>query len=81
MDGIDTTWNRVPGGAEIGQQADEIIARFNPQDPAASVPALLKLRSTLAALPARDSVVAGKRALLDKILQACLGLEIQTDDS
>jgi LmbE family N-acetylglucosaminyl deacetylase len=79
MDGIDTTWNRVPGGAEIGKLADDIIAQFNPQDPAASVPALLKLRGQLAALLANDSVVAGKRALLDRILQACLGLEIQTE--
>jgi LmbE family N-acetylglucosaminyl deacetylase len=78
MDGIDTTWNRVTGGAEIGRLADEIISQFNPQDPAASVPALLKLKSQLAALPAHDSVVNGKRALLDRILQSCLGLEVET---
>jgi LmbE family N-acetylglucosaminyl deacetylase len=78
MDGIETTWNRVPGGAEIGTIADEIISKFNPQDVAASVPKLLELKKQLAALSAHDSVVDGKRALLDKILQACLGLEIQT---
>jgi len=78
MDGVDTTWNRVPGGAEIGGQADEIIAQFNPQDPAASVPALLKLRTLLAALPNTDPVVVEKRAQLDRILQACLGLEVET---
>jgi LmbE family N-acetylglucosaminyl deacetylase len=78
LDGVDTTWSRVSGGAEIGKLADEVIAQFNPQDVAASVPALLKLRSQLAALPAKDSVVAEKRAQLDHILQACLGLEIET---
>ena len=78
MDGIDTTWSRVPGGAEIGKLADEIIAQFNPQGPVASVPALLKLKSQLAALPAQDSVVAEKRAQLDRILQASLGLETET---
>jgi LmbE family N-acetylglucosaminyl deacetylase len=78
LDGIDTTWSRVPGGAEIGKLADEIIAQFNPQDAAASVPALLKLRSQLAALPGKDSVVVEKRAQLDHILQSCLGLEIET---
>src|ERR1700677_2633704 len=31
LDGLDTTWSRVPGGAGIGTQADEIIAQFNPQ--------------------------------------------------
>jgi LmbE family N-acetylglucosaminyl deacetylase len=78
LDGVDTTWSRVPGGAEIGKLADEVIAQFNPQDAAASVPALLKLKSQLAALPGKDSVVAEKRAQLDHILQSCLGLEIET---
>jgi LmbE family N-acetylglucosaminyl deacetylase len=78
LDGVDTTWSRVSGGAEIGKLADEVIAQFNPQDAAASVPALLKLKSQLAALPAKDSIVAEKRAQLDHILQACLGLEIET---
>lgn len=78
LDGIDTTWNRVPGGAEIGKQADEIISAFNPQDVSASVPALLKLHADLAALSVKDPVVDEKRAQLDGILRACLGLEVTT---
>jgi LmbE family N-acetylglucosaminyl deacetylase len=78
LDGVDTTWGRVPGGAEIGKQADEIIAQFNPQDPAASVSALLKLHGLLAALSSTDPVVAEKRAQLDQILQDCLGLSVET---
>jgi LmbE family N-acetylglucosaminyl deacetylase len=78
LDGVDTTWGRVPGGAKIGTLADEIIAQFDSQNPAASVPDLLKLREELAGLPIDDSVVDEKRAQLDRILQACLGLEVQT---
>ncbi len=79
LDGIDTTWNRVSGGAEIGKLADAVIADFNPQDVSASVPALLKLRGLLlGGLPANDSVVEEKRAQLDHILQSCLGLEVET---
>jgi len=78
LDGVDTTWGRVEGGAEIGKLAEEIIARFDSQNPAASVPALLKLRGELAALPTSDPVVTEKRGQLDRILQACLGLEVQT---
>jgi LmbE family N-acetylglucosaminyl deacetylase len=78
MDGIDTTWARVPGGAEVGTLADEAIAKFDPQNPAASVPALLTLRSRLGALATKDPVVIEKRAQLDRILQACLGLEVET---
>ena len=78
MDGIDATWNRVPGGAEIGRLADEIISQFNPQDAAASVPSLLKLKSNLAALQSKDSIVVEKAAQLDRILQNCLGLSVVT---
>ena len=78
LDGIDTTWNRGPGGAEIAILADTVIAEFNPQAVAASVPALLKLRSLLAALPGKDSVVMEKSAQLDRILQSCLGLQVAT---
>ncbi len=77
MDGIDTTWARIPGGAAIGRAAGDIIAAFNPQNPAASIPALLSLRTRLAALPA-DPIVEEKQAQLDRILQACLGLTAMT---
>jgi LmbE family N-acetylglucosaminyl deacetylase len=77
MDGIDTTWGRVPGGAEVGRMADDLIAHFRPEDPSASVPALLALKSRLTSLPA-DPVVDEKRAQLDRILQACLALHVET---
>jgi LmbE family N-acetylglucosaminyl deacetylase len=77
LDGVDTTWNRVPGGAEIARSIDEAIATFNAQDPAAGVPALLAIRRRLAGLPV-DPVVSDKRAQLDRIIQACLGLEVDT---
>ncbi len=80
MDGIDTSWKRVAGGDAVLKSTDEIIANFKPDDVSASVPALLKMRNQLAALPHSqlDSVFVEKRALLDGILQACLGLEVQT---
>jgi LmbE family N-acetylglucosaminyl deacetylase len=77
MDGIDLTWARVPGGAEIGALAAGALAQFKPDNPAASVPALLAIRAKLAALPA-DPLVADKRTQLDRILQACLGLKVET---
>ncbi len=77
LDGVDTSWSRVPGGAEVGKMAEELISQFNAQDPAASVPGLLKLRRALIQLPA-DRVVDQKRKQLDHILQSCLGLEVET---
>src|SRR5206468_10630077 len=77
LDGVDTTWNRVPGGAEIGRLTGEAIARFKPEDPTASVPALLTPRRRVSVLP-MDPVVSDKRQQLDRIIQACLGLEVET---
>lgn len=77
MDGIDLTWTRVPGGAEIGRLATNALAVFKAEDPSASVAALLVIRTKLAALPA-DPVVDDKRTQLDRILAACLGLTIET---
>lgn len=77
MDGVDTTWARFPGGAEIGRLTAATIAQFKNEDPAASVPALLAVRKALATLPA-DPVIDDKRAQLDRILQACLGLTVET---
>jgi LmbE family N-acetylglucosaminyl deacetylase len=77
MDGVDLTWSRVPGGTDIGRLADEVLTQFKPVDPAASVPALLAIRAKLAALPT-DPLVADKRAQLDRVLQACLGLKVET---
>lgn len=77
VDGIDLTFARFAGGGELAKLADDAVTGFNAADPAASVPALLVLRSKLAVLPS-DPVVADKRAQLDRILQACLGLTVET---
>jgi len=77
MDGIDTTWARVTGGAEIIPLLDDALAQFNPADPSASVPALLALRTKLLALPT-EALVLDKRRDLDRIIQHCLGLAVET---
>jgi hypothetical protein len=78
LENVNTNWNRFSGGEEIGKMADEIIAQFDPQGPAASVPALMKLRSLATALTTPDPVVSEKRAQLDHIIQGCLGLSVKT---
>ncbi|HUR58132.1 MAG TPA: PIG-L family deacetylase [Opitutaceae bacterium] len=77
FDGIDLTFARFPGGAEIAQLADQAIAQFKRDAPDASLPALLALRAKLAALPT-DPIVTDKRAQLDRALQFCLGLSVET---
>jgi hypothetical protein len=77
LEGIDTTWARFPGGAEIGRLSDEAIAKFDPNDPSASVPALLAIRKKLGSIPG-DPVAAEKQRQLDRALQECLGLVVET---
>lgn len=78
FDGVDTTWARIPGGADVGKLTDEVIAKFDPQNLAASVPSLLKVHAELAALKSNDPLVAEKREQLDHIIQYCLGVEVET---
>jgi LmbE family N-acetylglucosaminyl deacetylase len=77
FDGVDTSWNRVAGGAAIKQLTEEAIAAFDLKDPAASAPALLVIREKLAQL-APDPLLPEKRRQLDRVIQACLGLMVHT---
>ncbi|QHS59534.1 PIG-L family deacetylase [Chitinophaga agri] len=51
LDGVNTSWSRIPGGKAIGEKVDKAQAAFNIEDPAASVPALLDIRKAIQALP------------------------------
>lgn len=77
LDGVDTTWNRIPGGAEVACLAEQAFDQFDARRPAASVPLLLEIRLRLAGI-SLDPVVAEKRSQLDRILAACLGLYWET---
>ena len=76
FEGVDTTWSRVANSESVAAQIREIISKFNPADPAASVPELLKLRQTMNGIQ-DDSWIAEKKAQLDKIIAACLGLHVE----
>jgi LmbE family N-acetylglucosaminyl deacetylase len=77
MNGVDTTWARYPGGVEIGNLTAAALAQFKTDDPAASVPALLALRTKLIAVPS-DPLVTDKLDQLDRIILSCLGLKVET---
>ncbi|THH34905.1 PIG-L family deacetylase [Neolewinella litorea] len=71
--GIDTGWSRVRGGRAVAEQIESIEADFDFDHPAASVPALLALRSTIAQL--EDGYwKTTKLAELDEIIVGSLGL-------
>ena len=76
FDGIDTTWSRIPNSEPVAAEIRQIISKFNPADPVASVPDLLKLRQAMSRIQ-DDSWISEKTAELDKIIAACLGLHVE----
>jgi hypothetical protein len=76
FEGIDTTWSRVANSESVAEQVHQIISKFNPADPAALVPELLKLRQAMSGIQ-NESWVAEKKAQLEKIVAACLGLHVE----
>jgi len=79
FDGIDTTWNRVPGGAPIAALLGEALRTFRPGHPEEAVPLLLEARPLVAAI--RDPWGAVKLKELDEAIALCSGLWLAADAS
>jgi LmbE family N-acetylglucosaminyl deacetylase len=76
MDGINTTWERVPNGNKIEDTIDAIISHYNFEHPEYSVNSLVALHQTLAAMPA-GYWVNKKMDEISNIIAACSGLFIE----
>jgi LmbE family N-acetylglucosaminyl deacetylase len=76
FEGVDTSWSRVANSESVAAQIRQIISKFNPADPAASVPELLTLRKAMSAIQ-DESWNVEKKGALDKIIAACLGLHVE----
>jgi LmbE family N-acetylglucosaminyl deacetylase len=76
FEGIDTSWSRVANSESVAAEIRQIISQFHAADPAASVPKLLRLRQAMSGIQ-DDSWVPEKKAELDKIIAACLGLHVE----
>jgi len=72
FDGIDTTWNRLPGGAAVGPILEAAIRDFEPAHPEKSIAALVKARPLIAAIA--DPLAKIKLAELDETIALCAGL-------
>ena len=76
FDGVDTNWSRVANSEPVAAKIRQIISDFHPADPAASIAELLELRQALSELKDGDWV-SEKKAELDQIIAACLGLHVE----
>ncbi|HLF35055.1 MAG TPA: PIG-L family deacetylase [Cyclobacteriaceae bacterium] len=77
FDGIDLSWNRVQGGKPLTGMIDQIVNSFNIQDPAASIPQLIRVRQAISGI--EDEFCRNKKLReVDDILYLCTGLFLET---
>jgi hypothetical protein len=72
FDDIDTTWNRVAGGAAVGALLEQASREYKPERPQEIVPLLLKARAALGRV--RDAAVESRKSELDETIALCAGL-------
>lgn len=73
---VDLSWNRVEGGAVLSSEIDNIIDRFNPENPVAILDELLSLRIDISELD--DEFWRSKKiAEVDEIIYAVTGLFLE----
>ena len=76
FDGIDLTWKRVPGGESVTPLLAEAERTFREDDPAASLPLLLKAWEKLNALPPGLEKDVKRDELLE-VIRSCAGVWIE----
>jgi LmbE family N-acetylglucosaminyl deacetylase len=76
FDGIDTSWNRVKGGKEIGDILQSVEKSFNFGNPAASIPLLAKAYQLIQALD-DDYWKNIKSEEIRKVIAAAAGLYLE----
>lgn len=73
FEGIDTTWNRVEGGAKIDALVVRALEAYAPEDPAAIVPMLFEIRKNIQGL--KKSVWRDRKLReTEELIEDCLGL-------
>jgi LmbE family N-acetylglucosaminyl deacetylase len=79
MDGIDTTWNRVPGGSRAGDLLARAQRDFDDLHPENSIPVLLDARAIVAELAKFGQQWAQwKLDEIDQAIALCAGLRTET---
>lgn len=72
FEGIDTSWNRLPGGGAVDAILAEAVRSLRPEDPARVIPLLAKARPLITAI--RDPWAERKLRDLDETIALCAGL-------
>jgi LmbE family N-acetylglucosaminyl deacetylase len=73
FDGVETTWNRVKGGADVLRFLERALHDFEPARPSKIVPLLLDALKSLEAAPP-DPWIEIKKSELRQVILACTGI-------
>jgi LmbE family N-acetylglucosaminyl deacetylase len=73
FDGVNTSWARVTGGAPIGTMLEDAYRSFDEENPAKSLPVLLRVYGELGNLKSDPWIAVKKRELLE-VIRLCGGL-------
>lgn len=76
FDGIDTSWNRVKGGAAIGTLITEVEKNYDFKNPSASIPQLVKIYQEIQKLEDTHWRTI-KTEEIKKIIAGCAGLFLE----
>ena len=76
FEGIDTSWNRVKGGAAVGELIQKILKEYDFKNPALSIPNLVKAYAMVQLLE-DEHWKAIKTEELKKVIAACSGLYLE----
>ena len=79
FENLDITWNRLPGGAAVGEIVKQALDSFVPARPEALLPELAKARPLIAAIVAatKDPLAERKLKELDETMALCSGLSLE----
>ena len=76
FEGIDTSWNRVKGGAAIGTILKKVAAEYDFKNPSASLPELMKAYALIKQLDNKHWRTI-KLKEIEGIIEACAGLFLE----
>ncbi|WP_239691606.1 NEW3 domain-containing protein [Hymenobacter lapidarius] len=77
FEGVDQTWNRVPGGAAVGKLIEEVIRKYDASNPSASVAGLEKVHEAMGKVGINNKErfwIGEKLGATSALIQACAGV-------
>jgi LmbE family N-acetylglucosaminyl deacetylase len=83
FDGIDITWNRIPGGARAGVLLKQALDTFVPAHPEALLPVLAQARTEIAALAntTKDPLAVRKLQEVEEAMALVSGLSLEAQSN